>query len=767
MKTNINSNYLTFNPDFDQEKVNLAAFLKSFESMDIDKDKIYGRHKYMIEIQKIANRELKTIEILTEDLESFFTKEGKEEEISLFNSILQNTKRYISLFSDVIEEIMPNPTKQINIENNYDIPIEDIVNRQRLTNINLSNANANDTINTNKKTTSIFKSELPKELRRKYNVIIIRGPGSKNNKTPLRELQASQIGSLVNIKGIVVRATDVKPFIRVACYICDVCGSETYQNIYSRIFTPLTDCQSSQCKNNRSHGKITMINRTSKFVSFQELKIQEPTNEVPTGRVPRSIKILCFGDTCRKSSPGDIINIEGVYLPSMINDSRVFKSRLVHDTYIEAFKITKEKKSYKETHMTTDMFDKLKKNSSTIYNDLSKSIAPEIYGMDDIKKALLLLLVGGVDKEMNDGMKIRGNLNVLLMGDPGIAKSQLLKYISYISPRGVYTTGKGSSGVGLTAAVIKDPITNDMVLEGGALVLADMGVCCIDEFDKMSDYDRANIHEVMEQQTVSIAKAGITTRLNARTSVLAAANPLYGRYNTRLSPHENINLPAALLSRFDLIFLLLDKPDNERDLELAKHVAYVHQYNKPMEVKNETLYDENFIRSYIAQAKTTNPIIPKELHNFIVQKYVEKRKEEKESNKQGYQYITPRSLLAVIRLAQALAKLQMNDRVLQKDIDEALRLVEVSQSSINNSDEDVNNIGNFEKSRKPDYKSQIYQIIVELCKKQKDNTCDMDSIKKKIRQKGFKDSQLNNTLDEYVKLNILYVDSDKTDVTLL
>ena len=361
MKTNINSNYLTFQPHFEEEKVNLSSFLKSFESMDIDKDKIYGRHKYMIEIQKIANRELNTLEILTEDLESFFTKEGKEEEIALYNSILQNTKRYISLFSDVIEEIMPNPTKQINIEDNYNIPIEDIVNRQRLANINLSNAQGNEGINTNKKQISIFKSELPKDLRRKYNIIIIRGPGSKSNTTPLRELQANQIGSLVKVKGIVIRSTDVKPFIRVACYICDVCGSETYQNIYSRIFTPLSDCQSSQCKNNRSHGKITMINRTSKFVSFQELKIQEPTNEVPTGRVPRSIKVLCFGESCRKCSPGDLITIEGVYLPSMINDSRVYKSRLVHDTYIESFKITKEKKSYKETEMTNDMFDKLKK----------------------------------------------------------------------------------------------------------------------------------------------------------------------------------------------------------------------------------------------------------------------------------------------------------------------------------------------------------------------------------------------------------------------
>ena len=754
--------YTVFDPKYDVEKRKLESFLKEFSANTDEVDKKYGKRRYMIQMQKIANRELTILEILSEDLESYFSSQNKQDDLILLDSIFNNTKTYVNLFKEAVDDLMPNPSKQLPVDEML-MEKSDIIRKHRLQNMNNLSNEDKDKLDKN-------KSGIPKELTRRYELIIIPGPGSKNKTVPLRQLRAEQIGSLQTIKGIVVKMTDVKPFLKVASYSCDICGYEIYQVNHQRTYMPLISCESEQCRNNHSQGDIMQINRASKFLSFQEITIQEPTNEVPTGHVPRSIKISCFGSTTRKCAPGDMIIVTGVYLPRMLDDARL-KNKMIHDTYIEAFKIEKEKKNYQETKINPETINILKKDkSNTLYLNLAKSIAPEIFGMEDIKKALLLLLVGGVDKTLPDGMKIRGNLNILLMGDPGIAKSQLLKYISHISPRGVYTTGKGSSGVGLTAAVVKDPVTNDLVLEGGALVLADMGVCCIDEFDKMSDYDRANIHEVMEQQTVSIAKAGITTRLNARTSVLAAANPAYGRYNMNLTPHENINLPAALLSRFDLLFLLLDEVNPERDLELARHVAYVHQHKKVNNDNNKDskIYNEEFIREYIAQAKKCRPTIPQDLHNFIVQKYVEKRKLEiEQKNKQGYQYITPRSLLAVIRLSQALAKLRMNDKVKQEDVDEALRLVEVSQSSINKKD-NKEGLATFDGvGKKADAKSQIYNIVSDLCKNEKNKTVKIDVIRKKIRLRNFTDKQLENMLQEYVNLSILYVDENHTEVTLL
>merc|ERR1740138_204515 len=304
------------------------------------------------------------------------------------------------------------------------------------------------------------------------------------------------------------------------------------------------------------------------------------SEHVPTGGVPRAVNVVCYGDLTRSVLPGDAITLTGVYTPYQLPWFQAQqKGATMQDMFIEAHFIKKHKNGYNEESTSEqDMEQKINEaaEKGDVYEKLAKSIAPEIFGNVDVKKALLLALVGSFTKTMKDGMKIRGDIHTLLMGDPGVAKSQLMKQVCNIAPRSVYTTGKGTSGVGLTASVIRDKMTGEVSLEGGALVLADMGVCCIDEFDKMEEADRTAIHEVMEQQSVSIAKAGITTSLNCRTTILAGANPQYGRYNPYKSPVENIDLPAALLSRFDLLFLLLDTVDMDKDKHLAMHVCKVH-----------------------------------------------------------------------------------------------------------------------------------------------------------------------------------------------
>merc|ERR1712088_1220842 len=365
---------------------------------------------------------------------------------------------------------------------------------------------------------------------------------------------------------------------------------------------------------------------------------------------------------------------------------KAMASGLLSDTYLVAHKITRLSKSEDELGVEQDMTEEELRalNGEDFYNKLSSSIAPEIYGHEDVKKALLLLMVGGVDRNPA-GMKIRGNINICLMGDPGVAKSQLLSYMDRLAPRSQYTTGRGSSGVGLTAAVMKDPLTGEMTLEGGALVLADQGICCIDEFDKIADQDRTAIHEVMEQQTISIAKAGIMTTLNARVSILAAANPAYGRYNHKKSITQNIQLPAALLSRFDLLWLIADKADRENDLRLAQHITYVHSHNRQPPSQHTPL-DMKLMRRYIALCKKQNPIVPEDLTEYIVGSYCEMRKSAR--NNKDMTFTSARTLLAILRLATALARLRIVDQVEKEDVNEAMRLMEVSKDSLTLGQED-------------------------------------------------------------------------------
>ena len=507
----------------------------------------------------------------------------------------------------------------------------------------------------------------------------------------IRDIRQAHLNCLIKISGVVTRRTGVFPQLQEVMYDCGKCGfivGPIYQQKGGEEIRP------GSCPECQSKGPWKVNTEKTVYRNYQRLTLQESPGNVPAGRLPRSKEIILLHDLIDQARPGDEIEVTGVYtnnFEASLNRAQGFP---VFSTHVEANHLLRKGDVFATHNLTDEDKEEIRRLSRDprITQRIMKSIAPSIHGHDDIKAGIAFALFGGQEKIVKGKTRLRGDINMLLLGDPGVAKSQFLKYVEKTASRCVYTTGKGASAVGLTAAVHKDPVTREWVLEGGALVLADRGVCLIDEFDKMNDQDRVSIHEAMEQQSISISKAGIVTSLQARCSVIAAANPVGGRYDSSRTFSDNVELTDPILSRFDILCVVKDTIDPVLDERLAKFVVGSHvrshkdfdpETDDPTGLLSVTnmsdTHDDiepisqDMLKKYISYSKRfikpklSSGDLPK-----ISQVYAELRRES--VTREGMP-VAVRHVESIIRMSEARASMRLSEHVDSEDIDAAIAVM--------------------------------------------------------------------------------------------
>lgn len=543
------------------------------------------------------------------------------------------------------------------------------------------------------------------------------------SKIAMRELRPKDINHLITIHGVVTKTSTIFPEMKDALFKCTACGNKAQCVVErGRVQDP------GQCRHCGLKNVYELVHNLCVFTDKQYIKLQELPENIPDGTTPSEVTLILYDDMVDMVRPGDKIEVVGIFRAQPVRASinkRIYRS--VFRSYMDVVSLVSVSKKNGNEIIDKDELDKknfttsqiahlqaLSKNKD-LYNMLVRSFAPSIYENEDVKKGLLCQLFAGTPKRTTGGNKtynVRNEINVLLLGDPSTAKSQLLQYVYKLAPRSMYTSGKGSSAVGLTAYIVRDPETRELTLEPGALILSDRGICCIDEFDKMSDSARQMLHEVMEQQTVSITKSGIVCTLNSRTAILAAANPRESKFNTQRSIIYNISFPYTLLSRFDLIFIILDKSNETADQRLAQHILNLYspltqsnlgQRKNPQDKRSEQITsgnikfmadgfpeDEtvdlskidlktlplNLFAKYVAYARHyCFPQISPAAEQEMIRIYLEMRKMGSSRNTIT---ASPRQLESLIRLSEALAKMRLSPIVELYDVQEASRLIKVA-----------------------------------------------------------------------------------------